>query len=191
MSYSDITISKLKFVFVLFVFVISRGQPAALRLSPEVRSLATGNNGTIASPRTLFIRETPAAFDRNDEVLTRSTQSQRSLIQSKKHLRFAERGISQTKPTFTLTSGLPRPLVNGSDDSGNKLAESHEPSAHADSMESREGVLDVEDWDKELNGGDLSPLSSGEEEDFRRGLENLDANIARIQKSLRETALRT
>jgi len=58
-------------------------------------------------------------------------------------------------------------------------------------MKSREGVLEVEDLEEDQNGGDLSPFSSGEEEDFRRGLENLDANIARIQKSLRETALRT
>lgn len=47
------------------------------------------------------------------------------------------------------------------------------------------------DLEEEQNGGDLSSLSSGEEEDFRRDLANLDANIARIQKSLRETALKT
>lgn len=51
-----------------------------------------------------------------------------------------------------------------------------------------EDGLKVEDKE---NGGDLSSLSSGEEEDFKRDLANLDANIARIQKSLRETAYRT
>lgn len=61
-----------------------------------------------------------------------------------------------------------------------------------DGMDSLEqGALEVEIMEEELNSGDVSPLLSGEEEDFRRGLENLDANIARIQKSLRETALRT
>lgn len=54
-----------------------------------------------------------------------------------------------------------------------------------------EGDLTVIDLEEEQNGGDLSSLSSGEEEDFRRDLANLDANIARIQKSLRETALKT
>lgn len=54
-----------------------------------------------------------------------------------------------------------------------------------------EGDLTVVDLEEEQNGGDLSSLSSGEEEDFRRDLANLDANIARIQKSLRETALKT
>ena len=44
---------------------------------------------------------------------------------------------------------------------------------------------------EEQNGGDLSSLSSEEEEEFRRDLANLDADIARIQKSLRETVRRT
>lgn len=60
-------------------------------------------------------------------------------------------------------------------------------STHADGIESWEDGLKVEDKE---NGGDLSSLSSGEE-DFKRDLANLDANIARIQKSLRETAYRT
>lgn len=61
-------------------------------------------------------------------------------------------------------------------------------STHADGIESWEDGLKVEDKE---NGVDLSSLSSGEEEDFKRDLANLDANIARIQKSLRETAYRT
>lgn len=65
------------------------------------------------------------------------------------------------------------------------------PSAHVDGIEEHEAGLTVVDLEEEQNGGDLSSLSSGEEEDFRRDLANLDANIARIQKSLRETALRT
>ena len=64
-------------------------------------------------------------------------------------------------------------------------------SAHADGLEAHEGDLTVIDLEEGQNGGDLSSLSSGEEEDFRRDLANLDANIARIQKSLRETALKT
>lgn len=67
----------------------------------------------------------------------------------------------------------------------------HETSARADGIGAHEGGLTVVDLEEEQNGGDLSSLSSGEEEDFRRDLANLDANIARIQKSLRETALRT
>ena len=65
------------------------------------------------------------------------------------------------------------------------------PSAHADGIGEQEAGLTVVELEEEQNGGDLSSLSSGEEEDFRRDLANLDANIARIQKSLRETALRT
>lgn len=38
---------------------------------------------------------------------------------------------------------------------------------------------------------ELSPFSSGDEEDFQRDLANLDADIARIQRSLRETAKRS
>lgn len=67
----------------------------------------------------------------------------------------------------------------------------HDTSAHADGIGTCEGGLKVEDLEDKENGGDLSSLSSGEEEDFIRDLANLDANIARIQKSLRETALRT
>ena len=65
------------------------------------------------------------------------------------------------------------------------------PSAHADGIGEHEGGLTVVDFEEEQNDGELSSLSSCEEEDFRRDLANLDANIARIQKSLRETALRT
>ena len=93
---------------------------------------------------------------------------------------------------FSLTSGLSHPLVKTTPGSGYGNTDLHERSAHAENMELPEGLLELEDLeDLEQNGGELSPLSSGEEEDFRRGLENLDANIARIQKSLRETALRT
>lgn len=67
----------------------------------------------------------------------------------------------------------------------------HETSLRTDGTGTHEGGLTMEDLEEERNGGDLSSLSSGEEEDFRRDLANLDANIARIQKSLRETALRT
>jgi hypothetical protein len=38
---------------------------------------------------------------------------------------------------------------------------------------------------------DLSSLSSRDEEEFQRDLVSLDAEIARIQRSLRETAMRT
>ena len=61
----------------------------------------------------------------------------------------------------------------------------------ANGIGEHEGGLTVIDLEEEQNGGELSSLSSCEEEDFRRDLANLDANIARIQKSLRETALRT
>ena len=136
-------------------------------------------------------RENPPALDRSDDVLTWRTTSQRSAIQSKKHLRFADGPTSQPEPTYSLTSGLPRPLAKGTVGSGYGIKDPYEAFAHAENMKSREGVLEVEDLEEDQNGGDLSPFSSGEEEDFRRGLENLDANIARIQKSLRETALRT
>ena len=67
----------------------------------------------------------------------------------------------------------------------------HDISLGANGIGMDEGGLTMEDLDEQEHGGDLSSLSSGEEEDFRRDLANLDANIARIQKSLRETALRT
>lgn len=38
---------------------------------------------------------------------------------------------------------------------------------------------------------ELSSLSSRDEEEFQRDLQSLDAEIARIQRSLRETAKRT
>lgn len=65
------------------------------------------------------------------------------------------------------------------------------PSVYEDGIGDHEGGSTVLDLEEEQNGGELSSLSSCEEEDFRRDLANLDANIARIQKSLRETALRT
>jgi len=171
--------------------VKTRGQITSSELSPEVISLAARNNDKITSPRALLTRENPPALDRGDDVLTWRTTSQRSAIQSKKHLRFADGPTSQPEPTYSLTSGLPRPLAKGTAGSGYGIKDPYDAFAHAENMKSREGVLEVEDLEEDQNGGDLSPFSSGEEEDFRRGLENLDANIARIQKSLRETALRT
>lgn len=169
-------------------FLFHRGQTTALGLSPEVMALAARNNGNTTTPRTLLTRENPPP---SEEVSKWKTPSQRSLIQNKKHLRFADGTISEPEPAFSLPSGLSRPLVKGTAGSGYGIADAHEYSAHAENMESRKGVLEMEDLEEERNGGDLSSLSSGEEDDFRRGLENLDANIARIQKSLRETALRT
>lgn len=175
------------FCFCFFSF-FRRGQTTAPGLSPEVMALAARNNGNTTTPRTLLTRENPPP---SEEVSKWKTPSQRSLIQNKKHLRFADGTISEPEPAFSLPSGLSRPLVKGTAGSGYGIADAHEYSAHAENMESRKGVLEMEDLEEERNGGDLSSLSSGEEDDFRRGLENLDANIARIQKSLRETALRT
>ena len=186
-----VTFGILWYVMFLFLFFFSffhRGQTTAPGLSPEVMALAARNNGNTTTPRTLLTRENPPP---SEEVSKWKTPSQRSVIQSKKHLRFADGTISEPEPAFSLPSGLSRPLVKGTAGSGYGIAEAHEYSAHAENMESREGVLEVEDLEQERNGGDLSSLSSVEEDDFRRGLENLDANIARIQKSLRETALRT
>ena len=104
-------------------------------------------------------------------------------------MRFADGPFSHSEPMFSLTSGLSHPLVKNIAGSGYGNTDLHEPSAHAENTELPE--IELEDLEEEQNGGELSPLSSGEEEDFRKGLENLDANIARIQKSLRETALRT
>ncbi len=128
--------------------------------------LARRNNGNKYSPslpnRTLINHENPSSLDRVDvqsEGTAWKTPRKSPLLQSKKHLRFADAA--------------------------------HETSLRTNGIGTREDDLTVEDLEQERNGGDLSSLSSGEEEDFRRDLANLDANIARIQKSLRETALRT
>lgn len=150
--------------------------------------LSAPNNGKSTSLKTLLTNERPA-LGRSEEVITRRTPSQRSVVQSKKHLRFADGPFSHSEPMFSLTSGLSHPLVKNTAGSGYGNTDLHERSAHAENTELPE--VELEDLEEEQNGGELSPLSSGEEEDFRRGLENLDANIARIQKSLRETSLRT
>lgn len=152
--------------------------------SAEAKSLITGNSNNTTSPR-LFNRNNLQTIDRSDETLTRRTPNQRPVAQSKKRLRFADRLMSQPDPSPAFTSRrLSRPLTDENEGAEYKITD--ESFANLDGMDSLEqGALE------ELNSGDVSPLLSGEEEDFRRGLENLDANIARIQKSLRETALRT
>ena len=173
------------------MFFMYRGQPTTLGLSPaEAKSLITGNSNNTTSPR-LFNRKNPQTIDRCDETFTQRSQNQRPVTQGKKRLRFADRLTSQPDPSPAFTSGrLSRPLTDENEGAGYKITE--ECFANLDGMDSIEqGALEVENMEEELNSGDVSPLLSGEEEDFRRGLENLDANIARIQKSLRETALRT
>ena len=176
-------------IFNFLFFLLERGQSTASRLSSEDMPLSVRNNGKRTSPITLLTNESPSALGRSEEVITRRTPSQRSVVQSKKHLRFADGPFSHSEPVFSLTRGLSHPLVKNTAGSGYGNTDLHERSAHAENPVLPE--VELEDLDEEQNGKDLSPLSSGEEEDFRRGLENLDANIARIQKSLRETALRT
>ena len=173
------------------MFVMHRGQPTTLGLSSaEAKTLLTGNSNNTTSPR-LLNRKNPQTIDRSDETFTRRTQNQHPVAQSKKRLRFADRLMSQPEPSPAFTSRrLSRPLTDENEGAGYKIT--GESFANLDGMDSLEqGALEVENMEEELNSGDVSPLLSGEEEDFRRGLENLDANIARIQKSLRETALRT
>jgi len=152
------------------LFCFFRGQTITPGLSPEVLQLARRNNGNTVPPslpnRTLVSHENPSSLNRMDgqTETARKTPRKRPSLQNKKHLRFADAAYGPS---------------------------AHAPSAHADGIEEHEAGLTVVDLEKEQNGGDLSSLSSGEEEDFRRDLANLDANIARIQKSLRETALRT
>ena len=168
-----------------------RRQQTTLGLSSaQAKSVITGNSNNTTSPR-LFNRKNPQTTDRSDDTLTRRTPNQRPVSQSKKRLRFADRLMSQPDPSPAFTSRrLSRPLTDENEGAEYKITD--ESFANLDGMDSLEqGALEVENLEEELNSGDVSPLLSGEEEDFRRGLENLDANIARIQKSLRETALRT
>lgn len=143
-----------------------RGQTTAPGFSPEVLQLARRNNGNKFSPsgppRTLISYENPPSLDHVDG---------RSEVTAWRMPRKSP--LLQNKKHLRFADAA------------------HETSAHADGIGRHEGGLMVEDLEEEQNGGDLSSLSSGEEEDFRRDLANLDANIARIQKSLRETALRT
>lgn len=143
-----------------------RGQTATSGLSPEVLQLARRNNGNTVSSsipnRTLISHGNQSSLNRMDgQVETSAWKTPR------------KSPLSQNKKHLRFADAA------------------HETSAHADGIGAHEGGLTVVDLEEEQNGGDLSSLSSGEEEDFRRDLANLDANIARIQKSLRETALRT
>lgn len=142
------------------------GQTNTPGLSPDVLQLARRSNGNTISPslpnRTFLSHENPASLKHID---------------------------GQTDTTAWKTPGK-SPLSQNKKHL--RFADAaYGPSAHADGIEAHEGDLTVVDLEEEQNGGDLSSLSSGEEEDFRRDLANLDANIARIQKSLRETALKT
>lgn len=129
-------------------------------------------------------------FGQNKEAFTNQKPTDHRAGLQRKHLRFSEEPSSQPKPTFSLTSKLSHEAVERRDPQPYGTVEFFEESSNADTLSSP-GLLDVRDLEEELVNGEVSPLSSGEDEDFRRGLENLDANIARIQKSLRETAFKT
>jgi len=142
------------------------GQTSISGLSPDVLQPARRNNGNTSSPslpnRTFLSHENPASLKHIDgQTDTTAWKTPR------------KSPLSQNKKHLRFADAA------------------YGPSAHADGNEAHEGDLTVVDLEEEQNGGDLSSLSSGEEEDFRRDLANLDANIARIQKSLRETALKT
>ena len=138
-----------------------------------------------STPKTASSSGHPSTVGRNEEFLLNETRNRRSIAQ-RKHLRFADGPSSNPKPEFSLTSGLSPEAVKGSEGS----VEFFEGSSNTDSFSSP-SVLEIKDLEDVQIDGEVSPLSSGEDEDFRKGLENLDANIARIQKSLRETALKT
>ena len=129
-------------------------------------------------------------FGRNEEAYTNQKPNDHRAGLHRKHLRFSEEPSSQSKPTFSVTSKPSPQVVERREASAYGTVEFFEESSNADTLSSP-GLLDVRDLEEELINGEVSPLSSGEDEDFRRGLENLDANIARIQKSLRETAFKT
>ena len=146
---------------------------------------AERRDGNSSTPNTASSTGNPSTVGRNEEFLLNETRNRRSIAQ-RKHLRFADGPSSHPKPEFSLTSGLSPEAVKGSEGS----VEFFEGSSNTDSFSSP-SVLEIKDLEDVQIDGEVSPLSSGEDEDFRKGLENLDANIARIQKSLRETALKT
>ncbi|XP_068688625.1 coiled-coil domain-containing protein 14-like isoform X2 [Montipora foliosa] len=162
------------------------GQTTALKLLPlDDVPFAERRDGNSSTPNTASSAGNPSTVGRNEEFLLNETRNRRSVAQ-RKHLRFADGPSSHPKPEFSLTSGLSPEAVKGSEGS----VEFFEGSSNTDSFSSP-SVLEIKDLEDVQIDGEVSPLSSGEDEDFRKGLENLDANIARIQKSLRETALKT
>ena len=161
-----------------------------MKLPLDDPALTTRHGRNSVTPKRTSTIGGVLTYGQTEEAFTNQKPNDHRAGLQRKHLRFSEEPSSQPKPTFALTSKVSPQVDQRRDSQPYGTVEFFEESSNADTLSSP-GLLDVRDLEEELVNGEVSPLSSGEDEDFRRGLENLDANIARIQKSLRETAFKS